>query len=267
MNHASVLRQARARYARVVLRVTVLELPATWGEPRVAIDAVDAELARGPATDIVLLPEASLTGYVSPLGDFDLTPFAEPITGPTARAVREIARERGVVLIAPLVLREGKACFNAMIACDRAGELLFTYRKRRPWFPEAWATPGPAPAPVVTIDGARVTIAICFDVHFLAADASAALAASDLLLFPSAWVDEDDTRPVQLAQLATQYQLAIANANWSAGVVTIAGQGASSIVGANGQVLARAPSLLELASSHSGIARADAALEVTRLFA
>ena len=250
-----------------MLRVTVLELPATWGEPRASLDAVDTELARGPATDIVLLPEASLTGYVSPLGDFDLTPFAELITGPTARAVREIARERGVVLVAPLVLREGSACFNAMIAGGRTGELLFTYRKRRPWFPERWATPGPAPAPVVTIDGARVTIAICFDVHFLADDASEALAASDLLLFPSAWVEEDDTRPARLTQLATRHHLAIANANWSAGVVSIAGQGASSIVGANGHVLARTPSMLELASSHDGIARADAVLEVTDFFA
>ncbi len=251
-----------ARYARVVLRVTVLELPATWGEPRRVLDAVETELARGPATDLVLLPEASLTGYVSPLGDFDLTAFAEPAAGPTTRAVAEIARRQGVVLVAPIVLREGPACFNAMIACDRTGELLFTYRKRRPWYPETWATAGPLPAPVVTIEGVRVTIAICFDLHFLSEDAPAALDASDLLLFPSAWVAEDDLRPSQLAQLAMRHRLAIANANWSAGVVTIPGQGTSSIVGPNGAVLART---LELASSRRlGIARADAELDLAR---
>ena len=251
---------ATARYAVLVLRVSVLELPATWGEPRRALDAVSTELERGPATDVVLLPEASLAGYVSPSGDFDLTPFAEPLDGPTRRAVSELARRHGVVLVAPLVLREGRACFNAMIACDRTGELLFTYRKRHPWFPETWATPGSAPAPIVTIDGARVTIAICFDLHFLEEDAGPALDASDLLLFPSAWVEEEDERAIRLPELARRHRVAIANANWSAGVVRIAGQGASSIVSAHGEILARTRTQVSGAARSGGIARADAAL-------
>ena len=241
----------------LVLRVTVLELPATWGEPRLALDAVAAELARGPATDLVLLPEASLTGYVSPSGDFDLTRFAEPIEGPTRRAAAELARQHGVVLVAPLVLREGDACFNAMIACDPAGQLLFTYRKRHPWYPELWATPGPEAAPVVTIGHARVTIATCFDLQFLEEDAGPALAASDLLLFPSAWVEAEDERATRLPSLARRHRIAIANANWGPGVVRIAGQGASSIVSAQGELLAwtGAP------AARGGVARADASLD------
>lgn len=247
-------------------RVTVLELPATWGEPRRALAAVAAELARGPATDLVLLPEASLTGYVSPSGEFDLRRFAEPLDGPTRRAAAELARQRGIVLVAPLVLREGDACFNAMIACDPAGELLFIYRKRHPWYPETWATPGAEPAPVVTIGDARVTVAICFDLQFLEGDAGPALAASDLLLFPSAWVEAEDERATRLPALARRHRIAIANANWSPGVVRIAGQGASSIVSAQGEILARtgAPSARAQARSLDGIARIDASLDEHR---
>ena len=164
------------------------------------------------------------------------------------------------MLVAPLVLREGNACFNAMIACDRTGELLFTYRKRHPWFPETWATPGPQPAPIVAVDGVRVTIAICFDLHFLEEDASAALDESDLLLFPSAWVEEEDGRATYLPELARRHRVAVANANWSAGVVRIGGQGASSIVGADGEILALAPPGLRGGGRFDGIARADAAL-------
>src|SRR5689334_17534642 len=112
---------------------------------------VEAELDRGPDTDLVLLPEASLTGYVSPWGDFDLTRFAEETDGPTAQAVAGIARRYGVSLVAPLVLYErdeggrgdgsaGGRCSNAMVAFDRRGEPLFTYRKRHPWIPKTWAT-------------------------------------------------------------------------------------------------------------------------------
>jgi predicted amidohydrolase len=235
----------------------VLELAASWGEPRRALDDVDAALGEGPATDLVLLPEASLTGYVSADGDFDLTRFAEPLLGPTGRAIAAVAERRGVVLVAPLVLREAGACFNAMVAFDRHGEHLFTYRKRHPWFPERWATPGAAPAPRVVIDGVGVTIAVCYDVHFLA-EASDALDASDLLLFPSAWVEDEDSRPARLRALARRHHVAIANANWGAGVVRIPGQGSSSILGADGATLARAAP----APRGRRVARADAVVVV-----
>lgn len=239
-----------------MLRVTVLELPATWGNPEAALRRVDAELERGAATDVVLLPEASLTGYVSEDGDFDVARFAEPIDGPTARAAADIARRRGVTLIAPLILAESGGPYNAMVAFapDRSRSPLFTYRKRHPWFPETWAKAGPEAAPTVTIAGARVTIAICFDVHFLAEDAGPALDAADLLLFPSAWVEEEDSRPVALAELARRHRITVANANWGPGIVHVAGQGTSSIVGPGGETLARVTS--------PRVIRADAAVEL-----
>jgi predicted amidohydrolase len=211
---------------------------------------VEAELDRGPATDLVLLPEASLTGYVSSRGDFDLTPFAEAEGGPTARAVADLARRRRVNLVAPLVLCErgeggdgdsggGARCSNAMAAFDRRGEPLFTYRKRHPWIPETWATAGTGAAPVVDIEGVRVTIALCYDVHFLDEDAADALARADLLLFPSAWVEEPDSRPALLVDLAIRYRIAVANANWAPGVVRVPGQGRSLILSARGELLAR----------------------------
>lgn len=240
-----------------MLRLTVLELPATWGEPAHALEAVAGVLARGPRTDLVLLPEASLTGYVSPQGDFDIARFAEPLDGPTRRSVAELARAERAHVVAPLVLREGDACFNAMIGVSSDGELLFTYKKRHPWLPETWATPGPDPAPVVPIGGLQVTIATCFDVHFLEEDAGAALDAADLLLFPSAWVSEHDDRSEMLPALARRHRLAVANANWSAGVVGVAGQGGSMILDLHGARIAHAAH-----SARGGIARLDALLEL-----
>ena len=242
-----------------MLRLTVLELPATWGDPHRALEAVEQVLEAGPATDLVLLPEQSLSGYVSRSGDFDLTPFAEPLDGPMQRAIAALARRRSTTVVAPLVLREGVRCFNATIACDPDGALVFAYRKRHPWYPEHWATPGSAAAPVVDIAGARVTIAVCFDLHFLEEDAASALDASDLLLFPSAWVEEDDRRAHALPALARRHAIAIANANWSAGEVTIPGQGSSSIIDARGHVLAR----IERDAGRHGVRRADATLALT----
>ena len=222
-----------------MLRVTVLELPAAWGDPEPALRAVDAELERGTfAPDLVLLPEASLRGYVSPRGDFDLGPFAEPPDGATSRALADLARRHRTNVVGPLVLAEAGRHFNAMVGFGRDGMPIFTYRKRHPWIPEAWATAGRDPPPVVDIDGTRVTIAICYDLHFVEQDAAAALDVSDLLLFASAWVEEEDSRPARLPELARAHRVAIANANWGPGVVRVAGQGGSSILDARGEVLA-----------------------------
>lgn len=220
--------------------VTVLELRATWGESARVLDEVGAMLAAGPVTELVLMPEASIHGYVSAERDFDLTRFAEPIEGPTAARCAEIARAARVHLVAPLVLREGGALYNAMGCWGPGGERVFVYRKRHPWVPETWATPGAAPLPVVEIRGRRVAIAICYDLQFIEEDSRAELAAAELLLFPSAWVERPDSRPARLASLAREFDLHVANANWAPGVVRVPGQGGSSIVAPDGTVLARA---------------------------
>src|SRR5690242_6664252 len=209
------------------MRITALELAATWDDRARVLDEVEARLAAGPPTDLALLPEASLTGYVSPARDFDLTRFAEPSDGPTAARCAAIARARHIHLVAPLVLREGDAVFNAMACFDPRGELAFVYRKRHPWMPETWATPGPSAPPVVELGAVRVTIAICFDVHFLEDDAARELALADVLLFPSAWVERPDRRAERLAALARAFDLYVVNANWGPGIVRVPGQGGS----------------------------------------
>jgi predicted amidohydrolase len=82
---------------------------------------------------------------------------------------------------------------------------------------------------------------MCFDVHFLEGDAASELRAADVLLFPSAWVEEgDDTRDALLPELSRAFDVAIVNANWGQGAPRIPGQGASRIVGRDGAEVARA---------------------------
>ena len=209
--------------------MTAIEVAAAFGGAAAKLAWVDSILASAP-TDLVLLPEASLTGYVSPAGDFDLTRFAEPRDGPTARALAALAKKHRTRLVGPLVERDGADFFNAMIGFDAAGAEFLHYRKRHPWYPETWATPGTAAHPVVEIAGLRVTIAICFDIHF-----ANELPAADVLLFPSAWVEERDSRPALLSALGVH----VVNANWGVGEPSVAGQGNSCILHASGEVLAR----------------------------
>lgn len=221
------------------MRLSILELPARWGDPLRALAEVEEALATRSA-DLALLPEASIHGYISPAGDADLARFAEPIDGPTARACAELARTHRVHLVAPIVLRESDAVYNAMVGYSPEGTIGFVYRKRHPWIPETWATPGRERLPVVEIGGARITIAICYDVHFLPSESARELEAADVLLFPSAWVEEPDHRVVRLQRLAQRFDLTIVNANWAPGDVRVPGQGGSCVVGPDGRVIARA---------------------------
>jgi predicted amidohydrolase len=222
--------------------VSVLELPARWGRIDDALDEVDELLSSSDTSvgrpDLAVLPEMSLVGYVSPHGDFDPTRFAEPIDGPTMGAVGALARRHAVHLVAPLVLSEGDCVYNASIALGPDGGVLATYRKRHPWFPETWATPGPLPPPLVRMGGLTVTLAICYDGHFLAEDSAEELSRADLLVFTSAWVDEEDSRVPLLRSLSRRFGVSVANANWGPGVVSIAGQGGSCILDGNAHVIA-----------------------------
>jgi len=230
------------------VRIAVLELPARFAEPARALDEVTLLLADEPRPDLAMLPEASLTGYVSATGDFDLTRFAEPLTGPTFAHYRELARRTNAAIAGPLIERDGERVFNAYLVMSADGEIVAHYRKRHPWIPETWATAGDAPPPVFAVAGVAITIAICFDGHFLEGDASESLTASDALLFPSAWVEgeNEDERANLLGKLAKRFGVTIANANWGPGSPRVRGQGASRFVGPNGE-LCRAESRLHTA--------------------
>ncbi len=238
------------------LPVTVLELPASWADPRSALARVEQHLASVPAGHLVLLPEASLTGYVSPKLEFDLSPMAEPLEGETSRALSDLARRHGVHLVGPLIERDGPRLYNSLIGFDPRGRRFLHYRKRHPWLPERWATPGDLPWPVVDVEGLSVTAALCFDLHFLADEAAEALGSADLLLFSSAWVeDEGDTRRPLLVGLARRFGLHVANANWGPGAVRMPGQGGSVILGPDGTVLAEVSEGRAVAAVHARSAR------------
>lgn len=204
------------------MRVTVLELPARFGAVDEQLALVERELTARAPGDLVLLPEAALTGYLPAPAS-----LAEPRGGPTEQRLQQLARRFGTRLVGPLIERDGDRVFNAVV-----GPL--HYRKRNPWFVETWATPGEAAAPVIEVGGLRVTVCICFDIHFLEkVDA-------DVLLFPSAWVDEsDDARATLLPEVARRFGVAVVNANWGVGAPRVRGQGGSMVVAKDGSVLAR----------------------------
>lgn len=239
-----------------MLHVAALELAACFGRQDQMFLAVHEALASGPPADLVLLPECALTGYVDARLRGDLSAFAEPVDGPTLARLRRITATYRIYLGAPLIEAAGARLFNSFVVLSPDGEVLAHYRKRHPWYPETWATPGDLEYPVFTIQGLRLTLALCFDIHFIAAEMPGVLAEVDALLFPSAWVDEPagDLRQPLFAALVRRFGLAIVNANWGVGVPSLWGQGQSRMV------LPHTPPLFAPAVAPGQWSRVDAVL-------
>ena len=216
--------------------VAALELPHRFGDPLAQLQLTDQLLSEARGAQLAVLPECGLTGYMSAAEDYDLRAFAEPLDGPTCKALAQLARKHSIALAGPLIEADGSVFYNAFVVFDSKGRRIAHYRKRNPWLPEKWAARGDLGNPIFEVGGLRITIAICFDVHFLAEDAGAQLRAADVLLFPSAWVDDEpgDSRDTLLPALARTFRISIVNANWGAGVPAVRGQGGSRIVAANG---------------------------------
>lgn len=225
------------------LSVTVLEVPARFDEVDGRLRWIEERLTRAPPGDVVVLPETCLTGYVSPTGDFDLSRFAEPLEGRQLASLRSMAQRFHTTVLGPVIERDGLHCFNTEVVVTPAGAVRAHYRKRHPWMPETWATAGTLPFPVFELGGLTCSLAVCFDVHFLADEAADVLRELDVLFFPSAWVDDEgDSRPGHLTTLAQQFALTIVNANWGVGRPPIPGQGGSMIISSTGEILARTKS-------------------------
>jgi 5-aminopentanamidase len=222
------------------LDVTILEVPARFGAMEAQLEWIRTALAARAPGQVLVLPEAALTGYVSTTGDFDLTRFAEPLEGRQLEALRELARRYDTTVIGPVIEREADRCFNAQLVVSPDGDVRAHYRKRHPWYPELWATPGELPFSTFELGELRATLAICFDVHFLADEAADALARSDVLVFCSAWVDDaGDSRPGHLMPLARQFSVQVVNANWGPGEPPVPGQGGSLVLGNGGELVGR----------------------------
>jgi (R)-amidase len=123
---------------------------------------LDAIAHCAPGTDIVMFPEAQLTGF---LGHENLAQLAEPLDGPSVQAVCRAARERDVAVVVGLIESAGGQFYNTLLLITPDGVAL-SYRKTHLWVGEsAFVLPGDRYA-TVQWRGVRIGLLICYDIEF-----------------------------------------------------------------------------------------------------
>ena len=162
--------------------------------------------AAAKGAQIVCLKELFNAPYFCKSQKTERFDLAEPIPGPTTDRMRVLARELGIVLVAPLFERQGAGVYrNSAAIIDADGSLLGVYRKMHipddPLFNEKYYfTPGDAATDdhigtaatqasgfrVWNTRFAKIGVLICWDQWYPEAARITALLGADILFYPTA---------------------------------------------------------------------------------
>lgn len=124
-----------------------------------------ADRAAQAGADLVLFPELILSSGYS-LGD-KFYSIAEPVPGPSTKALGEKARQNGIYMIAGLAECDPTGTvYNTAVIIGRDGSLVGSYRKTHIFTPtESFFALGTT-LPVFDLDFGRVAVPICYDLEF-----------------------------------------------------------------------------------------------------
>ncbi len=147
-----------------------------------------AAQAKAAGCDLLVTPEMYLSGYN--IGAARVLELAQPADGPNAAQVADIARRHGLAILYgyPQTDPQGGAPFNAVQLVDAAGARIAHYRKTHLYgdVDRAQFQAGHARAPVVSWNGWRIALAICYDIEFPELTRAYALDGAELVLTPTA---------------------------------------------------------------------------------
>jgi len=174
--------------------------------------------------------------------------LAEPVPGPTIRALAAKARELGVVVVANLYEREGSDCYDCSPVIDADGTLLGSTRmlhitEYEGFHEQGYYTPGQTGAPVYETRAGRIGVAICYDRHYPEYMRALALNGAELVVVPQAgavgeWPEGLFEAELRVAAFQNGYFTALVNRVGVEEQLEFAGE--SFVCAPDGRVIARA---------------------------
>lgn len=141
---------------------------------------------------IVCLQELFTSQYFCQIEDHKYFDLAEPIPGPSTDALGEVAREKGVVIVASLFEKRGPGVYhNTAAIIDADGKYLGKYRKMHipddPGFYEKfYFTPGDLGFRAWETAHGRIGVCVCWDQWYPEAARLTALRGAQILFYPTA---------------------------------------------------------------------------------
>ena len=150
-----------------------------------------AEAAKQEAK-MICLPELFRSQYFCQREDASLFDLAEPIPGPTTKAIGALARKLRVAIITPIFERRGAGVYhNSAAIIDADGSLLGLYRKMHipddpGYFEKYYFTPGDLGFQAFDTKYGRVAPLICWDQWYPESARLSSLLGASVLFYPTA---------------------------------------------------------------------------------
>lgn len=133
---------------------------------------------------VVVFPEAAMARF-----GVRLAPLAQPLDGPWAQAVAELARDAGVLVVAGMFTPDGDRVRNTLLVTGpgehRGYDKIHLYDAFG--FRESDTVAGGQTPVTVTVDGVTLGLATCYDVRFPALFVALADAGADAVVLPASW--------------------------------------------------------------------------------
>ena len=149
------------------------------------------EAAKGGA-QIVCLAELFTTPYFCTQEHAPVQSLAEPIPGPTTKALSDAAKRYGITLIGgSLYEKEKDAYYNTAAVFNEMGELVGVYRKIHiphdtAFYERNYFSPGNKGYCIIKTTHATIGVLICYDQWFPEAARIATLQGAQMLFYPTA---------------------------------------------------------------------------------
>jgi len=200
-----------------------------------------AGIAASQGADLLIVPEASLTGYN--IAPDDAGEIALPAQGDVLGQVAESAARHRIAIAIPHIERDHDTLYNAVQLIDDEGNTLVRYRKTHLWgdLDRSLFAPGEDLAPVIGWRGWRIGLLICYDVEFPEAVRRLALEGADLVLVPTALMKPYTFVADHMVRVrAAENGVFIAYANYCGSENGLDYTGHSAVIGPAGDLLAQA---------------------------
>ncbi|HTP12040.1 MAG TPA: carbon-nitrogen hydrolase [Bacteroidota bacterium] len=149
-------------------------------------------MAAKKGAKVVCLPELFRSQYFCQREDASLFDLAEPIPGPTTKALGAVAKKLRVALIAPLFERRGAGVYhNSAAILDADGSMVGLYRKMHipddpGYYEKFYFTPGDLGFQAFNTRYGRIAPLICWDQWYPEGARLASLLGASILFYPTA---------------------------------------------------------------------------------
>jgi predicted amidohydrolase len=168
------------------IEVIVLQMAARPGDLTANVDRL-AELVRMHAggAELVVAPELVTSGYDLEVLARRGRELAEPLDGPTAARVSELATQTGATLVFGMLERDGDVLYDTVVAVSPGGHVV-PYRKSHLYPTESELFTAGTELVVAPTPAGRLGMMICFEHAFPDMATALALRGAQILVIPSA---------------------------------------------------------------------------------